>query len=83
MKPYATILTDTLKYHKKIKIISLYKNELTIECICGNRDTVKLKDVEKYQAVRCNECYRKVDDIELEDRQKKARVIGELISSVL
>ena len=83
MKNYATILTETLRYHKKIKIVSLYKNELTIKCICGNTDTIKLKDVEKYQAVRCNECYKRVDDIETENKQKQAKVIGELISNVL
>jgi len=83
MKNYATILTETLKYHKKIKIVSLYKNELTIQCLCGKRDTIKLKDVEKYQAVRCNKCYKRIDDITIKDRVKKAKTIGEIISKII
>ena len=83
MKTYGTILTETLKKHKKIKIISLYKNVLNIECLCGKVDSVKLSDIEKYQAVRCNECYQRIDDTNKELQKEKTDFISEIISNVI
>lgn len=66
---WTEILTKTLRLSKFIKIKSLYRNEVNIKCVCGKEDIIKVKDIEKYQAVRCNDCYSLINDIE-KDEQK-------------
>ena len=83
METYSTILTSTLKKHKKIKLISLYKNVLNIECLCGKRDSVKLSDIEKHQVVRCNQCYKRIDDTTKEIQKEKTDFIGGFVSKII